>query len=203
MRNASSFVRPSLFAVFTACAVAGSTTGCLMVQHDDEIIVDPGPSHDRPADVPKEVAIDIGTTLDVTGGDGAGLYVQYAEDTDGGHWTIFTSCDVNTKQNPSGIPCSFDVFTVPLDETGAISNIKGKDISPKDLIEVLDDGTLYFFAETSDGLNGISFDTKAGATLRMEMFLDGVRQPEFVYWVGDGIIHTGAPTDPVDFVPKG
>jgi hypothetical protein len=37
--------------------------------------------------------------------------------------------------------------------------------------------------------------------MQFEVLLDGVDQPQFVYWVGDGVLHTGSPTDPLALAP--
>ena len=31
--------------------------------------------------------------------------------------------------------------------------------------------------------------------------LDGVEQPHYVYWVGNKVLHQGAPSNPIDFLP--
>ncbi len=64
-------------------------------------------------------------------------------------------------------------------------------------------GTLHLFANTTTNLDGVTFDATPGATLELEMYLDNEAQPRFVYWIGsDKVLHTGAPTDPVDFAPS-
>ena len=54
---------------------------------------------------------------------------------------------------------------------------------------------------TTYGMNGITFDADPGALIELDVLLDGVAQPEFVYVVSDGRLLSGVPTNPVDFIP--
>jgi hypothetical protein len=160
--------------------------------------------------MPVQVTIDTGATIDATGGNGVGVFVQYAA---GGHWTVTTACDTTTSQQS----CGFDVFiggvgsttgaTDPKDPnqatstTTAITNIQTVDPNGDPLGFEMDQGVLHVSTNTSVNLDGFTFDTPAGATIELELYLDQVAQPRFVYWIGDKVLHTGAPTDPVDFAP--
>jgi hypothetical protein len=48
----------------------------------------------------------------------------------------------------------------------------------------------------------MTLTTTPGAVLRLETYLDDQPQPRFVYWFGNGVLHEGAPTNPVDFEPS-
>ena len=144
---------------------------------------------------PQKVAIDTGATLTSPGGGGVGVFVQYAS---GGHWTFTTACDTTT----SGVSCGFDLFLSGVDPATVLSNPKGQALEATDNIEILADGSLHFQAITSTGLDGLTFDATPGADIQLEMYLDTQPQPRFVYWIGDKVLHTGAPTDPVDLAPS-
>ena len=58
-------------------------------------------------DVPKQVNITPGETLQTKPGEGVGIFVEYAA---GGHWHVWTACD--TFQ--SGVACDFKVFAIAL-----------------------------------------------------------------------------------------
>jgi hypothetical protein len=63
------------------------------------------------------------------------------------------------------------------------------------------DGSINLVADTDFGMNGFSFDADPGAMIEVDMLLDGVAQPRFVYAVSDGVLLEGVPTNPVDFDP--
>jgi hypothetical protein len=147
-------------------------------------------------DHPDQAAIQTGATLDAMPGAGVGVFVEYAT---GGHWTVTTACDTNT----SDLPCGFDVFVSGVDPKTALSNIQQQDAAGSDDVGVeQSSGTIHLFANTTTNLDGVTFDATPGATLEVEMYLDDQAQPRFVYWIGaDKVLHTGAPTDPIDFAP--
>ena len=172
--------------VAVACVVAA---GCDDSGGDAGFLPPPGLSP-----TPQKVAIDTGATIDITPGNGVGVFVQYAA---GGHYTISTACDTNVSQ----FSCNFDVFVSGVDRATTLSNPQGQNLEGPDSIDLQRDGTLHFYANTSTGLDGVSFDATPGATIEVEMYLDTQPQPRFVYWIGDAVLHTGAPTDPIDFTP--
>jgi hypothetical protein len=173
-------------------ALSGLILGCEDDRHHSD--TDGSPDQGLSA-TPQKATIDTGTTLTAKGGDGVGVFVQYAT---GGHWTLTTACDTNT----SGYDCGFDLFVSGLTRDTALSHAEGQSVEPGDFLEVLQDGTLHYQTYTSTGLDGFTFDAPAGAAVELEMYLDGVAQPRFVYWYGDKVLHTGAPTDPIDFAPS-
>jgi hypothetical protein len=144
---------------------------------------------------PDTVAIDTGATLSSPGGGGVGVFVQYAA---GGHWTVTTACDTAT----SGEPCGFDVFVAGADASTTLSNPAGTNLGDGDNVDIQRDGSYHLSTLTSTTIEGMTFDATPGGTLALEMFLDGVPQPRFVYWIGGKVLHTGAPTDPINLHPS-
>jgi hypothetical protein len=144
---------------------------------------------------PETVTIDTGATLSSPGGGGVGVFVQYAA---GGHWSITTGCDTAT----SGQPCGFDIFVAGLDPSTTLSNPVGSSLAPGDGIDVQSDGSYHLSTLTTTAIEGMTFDATAGGTIAVEMFLDGAPQPRFVYWIGGQVLHTGAPTDPINLQPS-
>lgn len=188
---------PSVLAA-TVFGLSAGLVGCIFVDDSsDRGHVNENPQNDPPLVTdPLQVNIDTGETLTTTPGEGAGVFVEYAEDDTGGHWHVFTACDTNITSKS----CQFDVWLTH-DASSKITNVKGGDFGPKDVIDVQSDGTVHFFANTTDNLAGVTFDTEPGAMVELYLLLGGVEDPRFIYWVGDGILHQGAPTDPVDFKP--
>jgi hypothetical protein len=147
-----------------------------------------------PTTAPMTVAIDTGATITAQPGGGVGVFVEYAA---GGHWSARTSCDTPT----SGAACTFELFFRGTDASSVLSNPKGQNIAGADTVDILGDGSLHFYSETSTNLDGFTFDATPGATLQLEMYLDTAEQPRFVYWIGQSVLHTGAPTDPINLAP--
>jgi hypothetical protein len=151
----------------------------------------PSPSQNT---VPATVAIDTGATITAQPGGGVGVFVDYAP---GGHWSVRTSCDTPS----SGASCGFDLYFSGLGASTVLSNPQAQDVNGGDTVDMLADGSLHLAADTSTALDGFTFDASPGATLQLDMYLDGVEQPRFVYWIGQSVLHTGAPTDPINFTP--
>ncbi|MBI4955472.1 MAG: hypothetical protein HY908_25850 [Myxococcales bacterium] len=167
-------------------AVAGlglGATGCMMGHHhDDDVIVN---------DYAYYANIDTGQHLTTELGYGAGLFVEY---DGGGLWRLWTSCDTTVSHHG----CSFDVFVT------AGSLIDGVGATDVELSDRIDYGgrDLTFHADTDYDYDEVSFYTDAGADLQVEVMLDGYVEPDFIFWHGDGYVHTGAPYSPVVFTPS-
>ena len=61
---------------------------------------------------------------------------------------------------------------------------------------------LAFAACTTDGLDGFFVDTNPGLTLRIDVVLDGRPDRRYIYWVGEGGVHKGAPSNTLDLTPS-
>jgi hypothetical protein len=169
------------FLALAACAALGAaSSGCYVIT---------APAGGGP---PEQASIDTDATLTETPGVGAGAFVEYASN---GHWTVFTTCDYKT----SGVPCLFDIVVTPA-EGATLSNPMGQSLGTGEAATLNDDGTVSLSTETSTGLNGMTFDADAGATVEVDMTLDGSDHPELLFWVSNGHAQH-ASTNPVDFVP--
>jgi hypothetical protein len=142
----------------------------------------------------QQARLDTDATMTVKGGAGAGAFVQYAS---GGHWNVYTSCDFET----SGVPCTFDVIIRAVDRTATLSNVAGQALGTSDAAQLDADGSVSLTTQTSLGLDGVTFDADPGATVEVDMTLDGVDHPELLDWVRLGKVVLGADTNPVDFMP--
>ena len=183
-----------LVALGCACAAATSCGG----DDDGAAVVQPP---EAMATAPAQVSIDTGATVKVSPGQGVGVFVEYAS---GGQWSITTSCDTLE----SNYACGFDLFISGVSPSTVLSDVQGTSLSDADQLDVGRDGTVHLTTRTSTNLDGLTFSAPPGAVIRLEMYLDGamvdangVPQARFVYWIGDGVLHTGAPTDPIDFSP--
>ena len=181
----------SLLTTLTAClGLALGSTGCLV--DGSATITTTDPTVDVTPAV-AEIAIDPGATMSSDPGNGVGLFVQYDQ---GGHWNLFTTCDTAI----TGTSCNFDVI-VSADRDVLIDNVQGVDLEDRDSVTLNPDGSVNLVTDTSFGSQGLSFDADPGAVIEVDMLLDGVAQPRFVYVVSDGDLLDGVPSNPVDFAP--
>jgi hypothetical protein len=193
---------PAILTSVACFAGASLMTGCIVVDDDD----DDGYHHghggvDEPVDEPnqppaKEImqfSIDTGKTLESPPGEGVGLFVEYAA---GGTYRLWTTCDTNY----SNVGCKFDIAAA-VDEGSKIEVVEGSELEGYDEAQALDDGSVNLHAETASDIDVMTLTTTPGAILRVELLLDGVPDGRFIYWVGNGILHEGSPTNPVDFKP--
>jgi hypothetical protein len=168
-------------------ALAAAPSGCFISSDSG----DPAP----PSAVPDQERIDTNAHMPVTGGAGAGLWIEYQS---GGSWDVYTSCDTDVSHRP----CAFDVI-VSAPEGASISGPELHDEEPVDTLELRADGTLRMITGTAAGLDGVRFTTDPGAAIQIDMLLDGQAQPRFINWVSDGAHVTGTDTttNPLVFVP--
>ncbi len=196
MRLSSLVKLGSLFSVVALAAGLGAlAAGCGDGGGGGEYYAGPEPAYQGPSANPQQVAIDTGATVKGSPGGGVGVFVEY---TAGGHWQVVTQCDTNT----SGLSCGFDVFVAGVDTATTLSNPQGTNLAGRDTVSMASDGSLHLATNTGATNGGLTFDATAGATVQLEMYLDGNIQPDFIYWVGNSVLHTGAPTDPINFAPS-
>ncbi|KYG06123.1 hypothetical protein BE21_36680 [Sorangium cellulosum] len=190
---------------FLLVAAPLASSGCIIVdedghhgghQHDDGDGWEDDDDNNEPpppADEPRLVAIDTDAALSSEPGEGVGIFVEYAA---GGTWRIWTTCDTNSSK----VVCSFDLYA-SVDTSSELFDIVGTDLEKSDATRLADDGIAYLHAETGSDIDAMTFTTTEGAIVRLEAYLDGVQEPRYVYWFGDGVLHEGAPTNPIDFEP--
>jgi hypothetical protein len=192
----------SVLTLTAAVGFAGS--GCIIIdEHDDdweEEEWDDGHHDDDdtppPATEPQLVVIDAGAVITAEPGEGVGLFVEYQA---GGLWRLWTSCDTNY----SNAVCAFDIV-VSVDTSSELIAITGEELEGLDEAGIFDgeQGAGYFLAETDSNMDGMTVETTPGAILRVDLILDGQPEARFIYWYGEGVLHQGAPTNPIDFEPS-
>lgn len=147
----------------------------------------------EPSASPLTVLIDSGKTLDANPGEGVGLFFEYAG---GGHWHLHTTCDTSS----SGYGCDFSVDATP-QAGSSLDAVADEGLSGDDVAETRG-GSLHFAAHTTTGSKGVTFTTAPGALLEVQTYLDGNLEGRYVYWVGSGVLHAGAPTNPLVLQPS-
>jgi hypothetical protein len=198
----SSGLWPAILTLAMSVGVGCGLVGCIITDDDsdrhrsgsDRATDKPPPADTpEPTDTPLQVAIDADQALESLPGDGVGVFVEYVT---GGHWHVWTSCDTNS----SDAVCAFDVFVTVADGP-PITNSRTENLEGSDIIEKKADGSLHLIAKTSAELDGMTFDTDAGAVIELEAYFDNELDPRVLYWFGDGVLHQGAPTNPIQFKP--
>lgn len=183
--------------LFLGLALALFSAACTYDNGDARRVLDEQqtPCDGNPAD-PVQTEIDTDAKIETQPGVGAGVYVEYAA---GGHWLLRTTCD--TQKNAT--PCAWDIIVTPEDGR-SISNV-----APQGLEASTDSVGTYpeyprsiqLLAETGSDVDGITFDTEPGTAVAVDSFLDGACALPYVFWVGDGAAHTGAPSNPIVLIP--
>ena len=182
----------ALAALGAAALAVGS--GCVVVDSngDDGGYYDPPTTNDPPA--VDSVAIDVddpGQELTTDLGEGVGIFVEYEG---AGRWKLWTACD--TKQ--SGVSCGFDLYAdLP---NVAVDTLD--ELEETDYVDV-GEGSAHASFDTASDSDGVTLTGEPGASLRLEVLLDNADAKDFVFWASDGVVNSGAPTNPTAFVPNG
>lgn len=163
-------------------------------RYDDDYYDDkPGPGQEQPSTTIEQAVIDTDQLLEIEPGEGAGAFVEYET---GGIYHVTTSCDVS-----SGVDCLWDIVVTPL-EGAPILTIAPFGLEKDDTLTFGEVNRLRLIAYTGDDFDGFSFQTDPGAAVEVDVFLDDKAGNKFLFWVGDGAVHNGAPSNPVDLVPS-
>lgn len=146
---------------------------------------------------PVESAIDTDQQIAIDAGVGAGVFIEYAS---GGHYHVRTSCDTTRSQ----LSCNWDVIISP--EAGlTISNVAGENLTGADGVYPYRgdaSGSYELTVQTSTEVDGVTFDVEPGAAVTVDAFLDGTCALPFFFWVGDGALHQGSPSNPLTVRPS-
>ena len=144
----------------------------------------------------EQASIDTGQALSTEPGQGVGALVQYQA---GGTWHIHVACDTALSRER----CRWSILVEP--QGGArIRNATGDQMeTSEDDINWDESGGsgAELLAVTGSDADGIFVETDPGATLRVDVLLDDAPANEFIYWIGGGAMHRGAPTNPIDLTP--
>jgi len=177
-----------LLALGLVCLTSLAGTGCVVHDRWDDG-GDDGSSYVDPNSDVIGVSIDPGATLEADPGEGVGVFVELQ---DNGNWRVWTTCDTEL----TGYSCAFDLYLtgdgVRLYDTEDLEGYDGASDFGDEVDVTLD---------TDNDTDGVVVSSAAGAPLRLEVWLDGAPDGEFVYWVQNGAIRQGAPSNPVDFIP--
>jgi hypothetical protein len=135
-----------------------------------------GPYETYPCGSPRQALIDTGAELELDAGKGVGLLMEYLGD---GEWRVRTSCDTRR----SGYDCDWDIL-IWAEEGNTLSDFTGEDLEAGDVVGREWDGALHLRWITGT-----------------DSLLDGACANPYMYWIGDGAVHTGSPSNPLDLTP--
>jgi len=188
-------MRGTLSSQTRAVALAGAAFWLgACVEPDANQVVDGG----QPITGVVDLVIDSAGQVELEPGAGIGVAVEYVE---GGAWSVTTTCDTTL----SAEVCSYDVL-VSTDVESPITAFEGQSLERGDEVFSPDPSVVQADLETAEDTDGFGFTTSPGATVRVSALLydpafDWSDDPRFISWVGDGAVHRGAPTNPVDLTP--
>ena len=184
-------------ALLLGIPLAFLASACTYDNGDARRYTDPSPANSPTSCGPSvESTIDSDGQIEVQAGEGAGVFIEY---TTGGHWQLRTTCDT-LKNNVS---CKWDIIVTPQDgET--LSNVLPTDLESTDDVRPFPDDTRSYqlVAETSGDTDGFSFDSAPGAAISVDTLLDDRCALPFFFWIGDGALHKGSPSNPVVLIPS-
>lgn len=152
------------------------------------------PSPNTPSGVaPVRIVIDSDQTMDATGGDGVGVFVEYQS---GGKWHVFWTCDTTL----SAQACDFAIQASVAD-----GEFKDLDASKVALGTALSAShqQLNVTTHTSVQIHEIWFSTqKPGVPVTIAASVSGLQDGSLFFFVQKGQVnggYTGALTNPVEF----
>jgi hypothetical protein len=157
---------------------------------DDDYIADP--SAVSCGDVIEQATIDADEALEVEPGAGAGAFIEYEA---GGIYHVTTSCDAAESGE-----CFWDIVATPLDDALVLA-VAPLDLESDDSVS-LEGNSVRLVATTATDFDGFTLETDAGAGLRFDALLDNGCGNRYLFWVGDGALHSGAPSNPIDLIPN-
>lgn len=166
---------------------------CSYGEHHHGHYYDDGGSYPPPSTNVEQATIDTDQLLDVQPGVGAGAFVEYES---GGTYHVSTSCDVS-----SGTDCLWDIVVTPLDDA-AVQSFAPRDLEPDDSLSFGAGNQLRLVAYTGQDFDGFSFQTDPGVGIQVDALLDDAAGNRYLFWVGDGALHSGAPSNPINLVPS-
>jgi len=126
-------------------------------------------------------------------GQGAGAFIEYQA---GGDWHLYTACDTAV----SGASCTWDII-VATGGGDTLQAFQPDRLDGRDWVDWYDQNALEMVATTHNDFDGFFFQTDPGSVVRFDVYLDGAPAPAYIYWVGNGGLHRGAPDNPIDLTP--
>ncbi|MBX3128894.1 MAG: hypothetical protein KF718_19415 [Polyangiaceae bacterium] len=144
---------------------------------------------------PAVSTIDTGASLaDMVPGEGVGAFAEYQA---GGTWHIYTTCDTAISK----LSCRWDII-LSAASADEIFDFAPDRLESSDYLDWEDDRSVRMVTRTTTDFDGFFVEAQPGAPMLLDVYLDGRPEPRYIYWVGDGGLHQGSPTNPIELVPS-
>jgi hypothetical protein len=133
--------------------------------------------------------IDTGATVSHTAGVDAGYYISYGS---GGFWHLDWTCDTKL----SAIGCEFEgTITSP-----SLANADCFMCESDDQLNA-SPGEVSWITQTSTGLDGTDFTTNPGETIHLDLSINNIPQPDYVFIPSEGNV-ASPDCNPMDLTPN-
>jgi hypothetical protein len=139
--------------------------------------------------------VDAGRTLNATPGQGVGVFVTYQP---GGQWLIQWTCDTSITQES----CFFDIAVSS--DTGSAAQLVNDSLAPGGTVQDLNGSVTDIQTTTTTEEDQAAFSTTPGATITVNVELNGQPSGQYFFFVQNGIVnggYQGTLTDPMEFEP--
>lgn len=150
-----------------------------------------------PSEHPILAQVDTDKQMDVSPGQGVGVFAEYVS---GGHWHVWWTCD--SAINPKAQPCAIGVkITVP---DSSIANVTSAQFANGDSL-TSGPNEIDASTTTSTGYSELLFDTTPGQTITLAATVGGLYDGQFLFFVQNGKIdgdYQGTVTDPILLKPS-
>jgi hypothetical protein len=176
-------------------AALATANGCVIAVDRDDHGPTPSPAYTTPTPVapasPVVVLIDTDKTMNVTGGDGVGIFVEYKSE---GVWQISWTCDTNR----TGQSCNF---------THSVQAAKIQDPLIEGQAFPGSDTSLTHQANTTTSIGKISFKSTPGASITVQSTVGGEANADgrYFFFVQNGNVNggfNGRLSNPLTFQPR-
>jgi hypothetical protein len=185
LHRASPVSRAGAFACRAALALSACfAAGCYT---DDGYYYDP--TYCQPG--VEEASIDAGGILILDPGR-VGATAEYLGD---GAWRFAAACDTDL----TGVRCNWRIRVTPLD--GIAGSLAPESLEDEDELFDDGDGGVLFDALTDFDIDGFTLETTPGATVRVDVALDGSCGGPFFFWLDREQVFTGV-TPSVELTPS-
>lgn len=138
------------------------------------------------------VEVDADQTMDAVGGEGVGVFVEYAR---GGHWHVWWTCDT-TRTNQS---CEFSVGAAAA--SGTVTNVDATELEGG-YVASSSDSRVEAGSTITTQVHGIRFDTAPGAVITVDATVGGLKDGAFLFFIQGGKVnggYAGKLTNPLQF----
>ncbi len=135
---------------------------------------------------PLRVIVDTDQVMEASPGQGVGVFVEYAR---GGTWHVWWTCDTTITHRA----CNFDVRLSSPDALNVVEATASVSQPTPSSVDVS--------TSTTDGVDQIKLTTAPGGVLTLEAYVDGVRDPAYIFFVQNGQVngdYNGSLTNPLE-----